>query len=52
MDVYIYSSPLHTRFRGLTVRDGLLLRGPAGWGKPAHFGIMARSILPPGYVRG
>ena len=37
VDVYIYSSPLHTRFRGLTVRDGLLLRGPAGWGEASPF---------------
>ena len=25
--------PLRTRFRGIDVRDGVLLRGPAGWGE-------------------
>jgi o-succinylbenzoate synthase len=28
----IYSIPMATRFRGITVREGLLLAGPAGWG--------------------
>ncbi|WP_253280599.1 o-succinylbenzoate synthase [Arcanobacterium phocae] len=37
LDVYIYSSPLHTRFRGLTTRDGLLIHGPAGWGETSPF---------------
>ena len=28
----IYAIPMATRFRGITVREGLLLAGPAGWG--------------------
>jgi O-succinylbenzoate synthase len=32
-----YSTPLRTRFRGLTSRDGLLLRGDAGWGEFSPF---------------
>ena len=30
--VTTYAVPLTERFRGTTVREGLLLRGPAGWG--------------------
>ncbi|MBW0118474.1 o-succinylbenzoate synthase, partial [Pseudonocardia abyssalis] len=30
--MYVYSLPMTTRFRGITVREGLLLEGPAGWG--------------------
>ena len=33
----VYSIPLTTRFRGITVREGLLLRGPAGWGEFCPF---------------
>ena len=29
---FVYSVPLRDRFRGITVREGVLLRGPAGWG--------------------
>ncbi|MGH7606529.1 MAG: O-succinylbenzoate synthase, partial [Gemmatimonadales bacterium] len=29
----VYALPLRTRFRGITVREGMLLRGPAGWGE-------------------
>lgn len=36
-DVVVYRVPLVTRFRGLTARDGVLLRGPAGWGEFAPF---------------
>lgn len=32
-----YSIPMRTRFRGLTVREGLLIRGPAGWGEFSPF---------------
>ena len=31
-DRHVYAVPLVERFRGITVREGLLLRGPAGWG--------------------
>lgn len=32
-----FAIPLRARFRGVTVREGLLLRGPAGWGEFAPF---------------
>jgi o-succinylbenzoate synthase len=32
-----YRLPLRTRFRGIDVRDGLLVRGPAGWGEFSPF---------------
>jgi O-succinylbenzoate synthase len=33
----VYRIPLRTRFRGIDVRDGVLLRGPAGWGEFSPF---------------
>jgi len=33
----VYSIPLRTRFRGITVREGMLLRGEAGWGEWSPF---------------
>ena len=36
-EIVVYSVPLNIRFRGLTRRDGLLLRGPSGWGECAPF---------------
>lgn len=33
----VWDIPLTTRFRGLTRRDGVLLRGPGGWGEVAPF---------------
>lgn len=35
--IAVYSIPLKDRFRGITVRDGVLLRGPAGWGEFSPF---------------
>ncbi len=32
-----YATPLRVRFRGLDARDGLLLRGAAGWGEFSPF---------------
>ena len=32
-----YAVPLRTRFRGITVRHGLLLKGPLGWGEFCPF---------------
>ena len=32
-----YAIALRTRFRGITVREGMLRRGPAGWGEFAPF---------------
>ncbi|HEX3614231.1 MAG TPA: o-succinylbenzoate synthase [Sporichthyaceae bacterium] len=37
LDVHTYAIPLRTRFRGLTMRTGVLLRGPAGWAEFAPF---------------
>ena len=28
----VWSIPLRTRFRGIDVREGVLIPGPAGWG--------------------
>jgi O-succinylbenzoate synthase len=33
----VYSIPLSTRFRGITVREGALIEGPAGWGEFCPF---------------
>ncbi|WP_162830653.1 MULTISPECIES: o-succinylbenzoate synthase [Amycolatopsis] len=33
----VYAIPLRNRFRGVTVREGVLLRGPAGWGEFCPF---------------
>jgi o-succinylbenzoate synthase len=33
----VFSIPLRTRFRGITVREGVLLEGPAGWGEFSPF---------------
>ena len=35
--IRVFSIPLRTRFRGITVREGVLLRGPAGWGEWSPF---------------
>jgi len=34
---HVYSIPMRTRFRGITVREGMLLRGDAGWGEFSPF---------------
>jgi O-succinylbenzoate synthase len=36
-DASVFSIPMRTRFRGITVREGLLLRGVAGWGEWSPF---------------
>jgi o-succinylbenzoate synthase len=33
----VYAVPMRTRFRGITVREGMLLEGPAGWGEFCPF---------------
>ena len=33
----VYRTAMTTRFRGIEVRDGVLLRGPAGWGEFSPF---------------
>lgn len=32
-----YAIPMRTRFRGMTVREGTLIQGPAGWGEFCPF---------------
>jgi len=36
-DLHVYSIPMRTRFRGITVREGVLVRGAAGWGEFSPF---------------
>ena len=33
----MFAIPLRTRFRGITIREGMLLRGEAGWGEWSPF---------------
>lgn len=40
--VTAYALPLRTRFRGLRLREGLLLRGPAGWAEWSPFAEYTR----------
>jgi len=34
---HVFSIPMRTRFRGITVREGMLLQGDAGWGEFSPF---------------
>lgn len=36
-ELHVWSIPLRTRFRGITVREGALVRGAAGWGEFSPF---------------
>jgi o-succinylbenzoate synthase len=36
-DLYVFSIPLRVRFRGVDVRQGVLVRGSAGWGEFSPF---------------
>ncbi|MFC4373998.1 o-succinylbenzoate synthase [Nocardia halotolerans] len=36
-ETFVYAIPLRTRFRGITVREGMLIRGPLGWGEFCPF---------------
>lgn len=36
-DTWVYSIPMRTRFRGIDVREGMLIRGPVGWGEFCPF---------------
>src|SRR5690606_25666828 len=36
-EAHVFAVPLHDRFRGVTVREGVLFRGPAGWAEFAPF---------------
>ncbi|MEO5852221.1 MAG: o-succinylbenzoate synthase [Nocardioides sp.] len=35
--LHVWSVPMRTRFRGITVREGVLVRGVAGWGEWSPF---------------
>ncbi|MQA36114.1 o-succinylbenzoate synthase, partial [Modestobacter roseus] len=37
LEAHVYRVRLRNRFRGLDVRDGVLVRGPAGWGEFSPF---------------
>ncbi|MGO4956256.1 o-succinylbenzoate synthase [Luteococcus sp. Sow4_B9] len=37
MATHVYQIPLRTRFRGITVREGIVLSGDAGWGEFSPF---------------
>ena len=36
-ELYVYSVPMRTRFRGIDVREGVLIEGDAGWGEFCPF---------------
>jgi o-succinylbenzoate synthase len=36
-DLHVYAVPMVERFRGITVREGVVLRGPVGWGEFCPF---------------
>ncbi|MEV4318918.1 o-succinylbenzoate synthase [Actinocrispum sp. NPDC049592] len=36
-ETWVYAIPLRTRFRGITVREGMLIQGPRGWGEFCPF---------------
>jgi o-succinylbenzoate synthase len=36
-DALVYAIPMRTRFRGITVREGVVFPGPAGWGEFCPF---------------
>jgi O-succinylbenzoate synthase len=36
-DVAVWSIPMRVRFRGISVREGMLIRGDAGWGEWSPF---------------
>jgi O-succinylbenzoate synthase len=37
LEAHVWSVPMRNRFRGLEVRDGVLVQGPAGWGEFSPF---------------
>ncbi len=44
---HVFSIPLRTRFRGITVREGMLVRGAAGWGEFSPFLEYDASVAAP-----
>ena len=43
----VFSIPMRTRFRGITVREGLLVRGEAGWGEWSPFAEYDATVAEP-----
>lgn len=43
----VWSIPLRTRFRGLSAREGMLVRGPAGWGEWSPFAEYDDAVAEP-----
>src|SRR5690606_3913980 len=37
MRTHVWAIPMRHRFRGITVREGMLLEGPGGWGEWSPF---------------
>ncbi len=37
LDTAVYAIPMRSRFRGITVREGVLVRGASGWGEFSPF---------------
>ncbi|MEU8967381.1 hypothetical protein AB0C89_37625, partial [Streptomyces sp. NPDC048491] len=37
VEAHVYAIPMRTAFRGITVREGMVLRGPHGWGEFCPF---------------
>ncbi len=37
VETAVYAIPLTSRFRGISVREGMLIRGPSGWGEFSPF---------------
>ncbi|WP_328389402.1 o-succinylbenzoate synthase [Nocardia sp. NBC_00416] len=35
--IHVYAIPMRSKFRGITVREGVLVRGPGGWGEFCPF---------------
>ncbi|MBE7325557.1 o-succinylbenzoate synthase [Nocardioides sp. Y6] len=47
MRTHVWSIPMRHRFRGITVREGVLLEGPGGWGEWSPFLEYAPEIAAP-----
>ncbi|WP_216207481.1 o-succinylbenzoate synthase [Amycolatopsis aidingensis] len=42
-----YAIPMRARFRGITVREGMLVQGPAGWGEFSPFADYQDAVAAP-----
>jgi o-succinylbenzoate synthase len=47
METRVFAIPMRTRFRGITVREGMLLRGAGGWGEWSPFLEYAPAVAEP-----